>query len=122
MLQAAKERQVTHPPRHGAELKDVVVQDHLGFPMALGELWRYQPAVLVFLRHYGCVFCRAHAVQYYRARDRFEAAGARVAAIGQGTPRQAVRFMRAKMLTTLPSGSRSSIERLPQGMSVGCMT
>ena len=98
MLQAVTERQSTHPPSHGSELKDVVVQDHLGFPVALGELWRYQPVVLVFLRHYGCVFCRAHAVQYYRARDRFEAAGARVAAIGQGSPRQAVEFRRAQSI------------------------
>ena len=68
VLQAAREGQPTRPPRHVGELKDVVVQDERGAELRLGDLWREQPAVLVFLRHYGCVFCRAHAVQLHRAR------------------------------------------------------
>ena len=26
----------------------------------LGSLWESRPAVIVFLRHYGCIFCREH--------------------------------------------------------------
>ena len=98
MLQAAREGQQTRPPRHVGELKDVVVQDERGAELQLGDLWRDQPAVLVFLRHYGCVFCRAHAVQLHRARDGFEAAGARLAVIGQGTPQQAEEFRRVQSI------------------------
>jgi peroxiredoxin len=81
-----------------SELKDVVVHDERGADVQLGELWREQPAVLVLLRHYGCVFCRAQAVQLHRARDEFEAAGSRLAVIGQGTPREAEQFRRAQSI------------------------
>jgi hypothetical protein len=53
VLQAAREIQQTRPPRHVGELKDVAVQDEHGAELPLGDLWRDQPAVLVFLRHYG---------------------------------------------------------------------
>ena len=53
MLQAAKEVQQTHPPRHVGDLVDAVVQDESGAVVRLGDLWRDLPAVLVFLRHYG---------------------------------------------------------------------
>jgi peroxiredoxin len=39
------------------------------------------------------VFCRAHAVQLHRAREDFDAAGVRLAVIGQGTPRHAQHFV-----------------------------
>ena len=99
MWEAARSRQSTRPPRHGAQLKDVVVSDESGSEVRLGELWRDQPVVLVFLRHYGCVFCRAQAVQLHRTRDKFEEAGARLAVIGQGTPQQAEEFRRAQSIT-----------------------
>jgi hypothetical protein len=38
------------------------------------------------------VHCRDHAVQLHRAREEFEAAGARLVFIGQATPRHANRF------------------------------
>jgi hypothetical protein len=53
VLQAAKEPQQTHPPRQVGELKDVVVHAGDGSEVRLGDLWTDQPAVLVFLRHYG---------------------------------------------------------------------
>ena len=52
-LRAAPKRQSTHPPRRADELADVVLQDHRGDEVRLGDTWREQPAVLVFLRHYG---------------------------------------------------------------------
>jgi len=52
-LGAAVKRQSTRPPERADELADVVLQDHTGAEVRLGDLWRDQPAVLVFLRHYG---------------------------------------------------------------------
>ena len=49
----AAERQSTRPPQRAVELADIVLQDHRGEEVRLGDLWREQPAVLVFLRHYG---------------------------------------------------------------------
>jgi peroxiredoxin len=73
-------------------LQDIVLNDERGQAVRLGDLWRDQPAVLIFLRHYACVFCRAHAVQLHRSRKKFDKAGARLVAIGQGTPEQAAGF------------------------------
>jgi peroxiredoxin len=98
MLQAAKEPGQTHAPRHVGELADAVVLDESGAPVRLGDVWRDLPAVLVFLRHYGCVFCRAHTVQFHRARERFAAAGARLITIGQGTPEEAREFRRVQSI------------------------
>ncbi|MBV9214367.1 MAG: hypothetical protein JOZ25_12065 [Actinobacteria bacterium] len=50
---AAFSRQSTRPPARADDLADVVLQDHRGDEVRLGDLWRDQPAVLVFLRHYG---------------------------------------------------------------------
>jgi hypothetical protein len=35
------------------ELGDVVVKDMEGRDVRLGDVWREQPAVVVFVRHYG---------------------------------------------------------------------
>jgi hypothetical protein len=36
-----------------AALSDVKLVDHTGVSHRLGDLWRDQPVVLVFLRHFG---------------------------------------------------------------------
>jgi hypothetical protein len=41
------------PPPDAGDLADLVVQDAEGDDVRLGDLWRDQPAVLVWLRHYG---------------------------------------------------------------------
>jgi hypothetical protein len=53
MLDTVKQRQSTRPPAHAGELEDVVLQDHTGAEVRLGDLWRDRPVALVFLRHYG---------------------------------------------------------------------
>jgi peroxiredoxin len=96
MLQAVKTPQRTDPPPHAGELEELVVQDHRGDDVRLGDLWREQPAVVAFLRHFGCVFCRAQAVQLHHNRERFAASGARLVLVGQGTPDDAKRFRRVQ--------------------------
>jgi peroxiredoxin len=71
-----------------------VLLDHDGNDVRLGDLWREEPVVLVWVRHYGCVHCRQHTVQLDEARSEFDAAGVRVVVVGQATPRQATHFRR----------------------------
>jgi hypothetical protein len=52
-LGTSKSRQRTRPPADAAELGGVTVRDLEDREVRLGELWEDQPAVLVFLRHYG---------------------------------------------------------------------
>jgi hypothetical protein len=53
MLGAAKERQRTNPPERADALAEIVLLDHEGAEVKLGDLWRERPAALVWLRHYG---------------------------------------------------------------------
>src|SRR5437763_1849085 len=92
---AAIKRQSTRPAARADDLADMVLKEPQGRAEGgrLGELWGQQPAVLVCLRHYGCVFCRAHAVQWHRDQAKSDAAGVRLAVVGQGTPRHAEHFI-----------------------------
>jgi peroxiredoxin len=89
-------RQSTRPPAHAHALEEIVLQDDEGRDVRLGDLWANGPAALAFLRHWGCVFCRQHAVELHRARKEFEAAGVQLAAIGHGTVEQAAAFRRVQ--------------------------
>lgn len=53
MLETAKQRQRTHPPASAQALADIVLPDHNGKDVRLGDLWSERPAALVWLRHYG---------------------------------------------------------------------
>jgi hypothetical protein len=53
MLGASSSRQKTVPPQRADALADIVLPDHEGSDIRLGDLWSVGPAVLVWLRHYG---------------------------------------------------------------------
>jgi hypothetical protein len=53
MLGTAKERQRVRPPADAGELAEVELKDLRGRPTRLGDVWSENPAVVVFLRHYG---------------------------------------------------------------------
>ena len=53
MLGTARTRQHTNPPSSADALAPIVLPDHDGRDVQLGELWRERPAALVWLRHYG---------------------------------------------------------------------
>ena len=93
VLGIARERQRVRPPDDAGELSTIVLRDLDGREVRLGETWADQPAVLVFLRHYGCAFCRDHVRQLDRDRDRFDEAGVRLVLIGHGTCEQGADFL-----------------------------
>jgi hypothetical protein len=72
-------------------LAEVVVHDTLGNQKALGELWRERPAVVVWVRHFGCIACRAHVAQLRPHLDAIRLVG-ELAIIGNGSVDQARRF------------------------------
>ena len=49
----ARNRQAASAPDRADDLAELVLKAHDGTDVRLGDLWRDQPAVLVFLRHYG---------------------------------------------------------------------
>jgi hypothetical protein len=53
MLGAGRQRRRTNPPERADALADIVLSDHDGNELRLGDLWRHRPVALVWLRHYG---------------------------------------------------------------------
>lgn len=46
-------RQDPHPPERADGLEDLLLRDHDGHEVRLGDHWLERPAALVFLRHWG---------------------------------------------------------------------
>jgi peroxiredoxin len=67
-------------------LASTEILDDRGNAIELGSLWRERTVVLVFVRHFGCIHCRAHIAELLRARDQLAARGADVVIIGNGSP------------------------------------
>jgi len=53
MFGIAAGRQQVNPPADARVLEDIVLRDWHGRDMRLGGIWAENPALLVFLRHYG---------------------------------------------------------------------
>jgi peroxiredoxin len=94
LLDSVKARQRTSPPARADGFAAVCLPDHEARMVRLGELWANGPAVIVWLRQFGCPFCRSYAIRLNRARSKFEEIGVPLVLIGQGTPRDAAAFRR----------------------------
>jgi peroxiredoxin len=80
------------PLQVGDPAPDLELPDHNGIPTRLSSLWRDQPAVVMFWRHFGCSCGRDRA---RRLRDEYAeltALGATVTIIGQAAPERAARY------------------------------
>jgi hypothetical protein len=73
-------------------LAAATIVDVDGEPVRLAEAWSEHPAVVVWLRHFGCVFCREHVGEIRATRPEIEALGGGIVFIGNGTPRAAAWF------------------------------
>jgi peroxiredoxin len=71
---------------------DVPLLDMEAREASLSTYWRREPAVVVFLRYFGCPFCQAQVVQLRDERELFADLGAGIVLIGQGSPSEAVAF------------------------------
>jgi hypothetical protein len=49
----SRQKQSTSPPADASGLEDLVLKDLEGQDVRLGDRWSRNPALLVFLRHYG---------------------------------------------------------------------
>jgi peroxiredoxin len=73
-------------------LAAVAVLDPDGESRRLGELWRERPAVIVWLRHFGCLFCKQQAGEFAASRRRIERLGAQLWFVGSGSVEHARDF------------------------------
>lgn len=63
-----------------------------GEKIRLGQVWQKQTAIMIFLRHFACIACRAHAQQVWQDREKYEKAGGRLVFVGNGQPGFIKRF------------------------------
>jgi hypothetical protein len=70
------------------------VLDTEGTAVRLSREWADHPAVIVWLRHFGCVFCREQVAEIRANRAAIEALGGGIAFVGNGTPRAAAWFQK----------------------------
>lgn len=82
-------------------IADLSVFDVDGRTVRLGALWTSRIAVLVFVRHFGCLFCKQQIGELLPYLDRIRAAGGEVMIIGNGSVEDA-RAFRDEQRITLP--------------------
>lgn len=85
-------------PEVGDRAPDALLSDLRRRDVQLSSLWTNRPAVVVFLRYFGCPFCQTQVVSLRNEHERLRAAGAEVGLIGHGDPADAVAFAATKRL------------------------
>jgi peroxiredoxin len=84
------------------EIQRMALRARTQYELTLEEISRISPVLLVFLRHYGCMFCREALADLERHRVAIETLGARVALVHMGTEQQAKAFFQRYDLGDLP--------------------
>jgi len=83
-------------PNLGDGAPDAVLFDASGREAHLSFFWQEAPAILVFLRYFGCPFCQAQVAALSREEYRFLESGGNVVLIGHGDRTAAVEFRQVK--------------------------
>ena len=65
-------------------LKRILILNEAGDKVYVSSLWNSQSVVLVFLRHFGCIACRAQIDQIMKNKTMLEKNGAKIIFIGNG--------------------------------------
>lgn len=98
IISSRSERETAAVPRVGDAAPEVTFLNADGETVALNDLYGGPDArrglALVFLRHFGCPFCREHAHELNRKREAFAAADIEIVMIGTGTAEEAAAFQR----------------------------
>jgi hypothetical protein len=80
--------ETTHPAVQ-SELPDVLREYHTETGRSLLDLLDESPVLLIFLRHFGCAFCRMAIDQVSQIKDQIAARGVRPVFVHLGTPDRA---------------------------------
>ncbi len=80
----AKTKEVKHDNVDLISLSLCVLIDENGDKVNMYDLWKNQIAIFVYLRHFGCIFCRQHAKEIWENREKYQKNGAKIFFIGNG--------------------------------------
>ena len=67
-------------------LKRLSVLDEENKEILFSDLWKKNKVIIVFVRHFGCISCRAHVDQIWNKRKDLRAKKNKIIFIGSGTP------------------------------------
>jgi peroxiredoxin len=76
----------------GNLVPDATLPDHEGHEITFSTLWKQQPTIFYFMRHFGCPHCRSQAIALRQQREKLSAAGLTALIIGLGSPDAAADF------------------------------
>jgi peroxiredoxin len=79
-------------PQVGDQAPTPTVKDLRGRPYSLDQSWKERPALISFLRYFGCPFCQSWVGRLARKADLFDQEGVNVVLVGQGTVGEAMGF------------------------------
>lgn len=78
----------------GDTAPEATLLDANNHPVSLAGRWSAPDngIALIFLRHFGCPFCKEHARALHLQRSGFQDAGVEIVMVGPGTPAEAAAF------------------------------
>jgi peroxiredoxin len=79
-------------PDIGDQAPDVPMLDLSGRRIALSTAWETRPAILAFLRYFGCPFCKSYVGRLQGAASAIDERGAAAILVGQGSAGSAMAF------------------------------
>lgn len=92
-----------------------------GQAVQLGQLWTGRTAVLLFVRHFGCLFCRQQIAELLPSVSRIRASGAELFIVGNGSVEEARTFQQEHQLpvTVLTDPTRQAYCALEMRSGLG---
>lgn len=85
-------------PEVGDPAPDAILIDLERREVRLSSFWAESPAIVVFLRYFGCPFCQTQVVTLRNEHERIQRSGAQVGLVGHGDPDAALEFTSSKQL------------------------
>lgn len=67
-------------------LNRISVLDENNTKILVSSFWKNNPVVIVFLRHFGCIACRAHVDQIWKNKKKFDQTKTNIIFVGNGSP------------------------------------
>lgn len=83
---------MSQPETDAAPDSKVILSD--GTEKRLSDFWSFKPLALLFIRHFGCPFCREEVARLRREKETVDRAGFQVLLVSMGTPEEAEGFRR----------------------------
>ncbi len=84
------------------ELGEAIVLDRTGAHRRLGDVWARRPALVIFLRHFGCIGCAAQVDAVVPRLPELSALGVGLVLVGNGAPEFIDAFVQRQALDGRP--------------------